>query len=140
MSIVPSDPPQHTHGGTQYGGNIYHKNNVISCLPSLDEVFELASSLKSLAFISFMYGNELRVRHIHKLHAKNVIEHRRWEKTFTKKQLDVYCLFQKYIVHPDGIANKPPEIMWIVGPAGCGKSQLVCQIVSLCEHENAKCV
>jgi hypothetical protein len=140
MSVVPSDPPRHTRGGTQYGGTIYRKNDVISRLPSRDEVFELASSLKSSAFISFMYGNELRVRHVHEVRAKNVIERRRWEKTFTKKQLDVYRLFQKYIVHPDGIANKPPEITWIVGPAGCGKSQLVRQIVSLCEHENAKCV
>jgi energy-coupling factor transporter ATP-binding protein EcfA2 len=87
-----------------------------------------------------MYENSLKTKHVSERRAANVIERMRWENTFTEKQLDVYRLFQRYIVHPDGASNKPPEFTWIVGPAGSGKSEVVKQIVSLCEHEGVECV
>ena len=68
-------------------------------------------------------------------------DHRYWISCFKQRQREVYEVYRTYLRSPfDPNTPKPPAILWLNGGAGYGKSELLRQIIVLCELKNRKCI
>jgi hypothetical protein len=140
MAIFRSSPLRHTRTGVRYGGNVQSLHDILSCSENIDVVYHCAVSLQDRECVRTLYEYELKQNHANEVRSRYSMNRKIWENNFGAKQMRVYGVFKNYILYSDKAGSMPPELTWLIGPACSGKTELVRQIVSLCNYENKKCI
>jgi hypothetical protein len=64
-----------------------------------------------------------------------IANHRKWVNMLKSRQREIYEVFRSYIKDPRS-TNKPPDITWVNGCAGTGKSELIRRVLVYTELKN----
>jgi hypothetical protein len=110
----------------------YHCKKFIShevaCYRNADDIQMFADNLRNRrALVKDRTGIRGMYRNVRE-RIKKVRDHRRWVSRLKARQREVYEVFRKYLRDPTD-ANRPPDITWVNGCAGTGKSELIRRIL-----------
>ena len=117
-----------------------HIHHRAICNMCINVVREKAQRLQSASFSGDQYPLTTYTSHIKELQIRRVVARRYWESNFNCDQIQIYRYFQTYLMNPEPTKLNIPPITWIIGSAGTGKSELIRQIIFLCDFEGKKCV
>ena len=120
--------------------DINHIHHRALCNLCIDSVREKAHKLRSASFSDDRYPLTTYISHIKELQTRQVVARRYWENNFNCDQRQIYRYFQTYLVDPKPVTSNIPPITWIIGCAGTGKTELIRQLIFLCDFEGKKCV